>query len=128
MKISHSARPRNRSRRNSRSLPAGSEIAGTEAPGARASRAGGFASPARGRRANRSAIEVIWHHLGQVGFSRRPTAEIVSARDLQASYDTASQRRGRALDWNYGETTIGIRMTSPPPRRSGGWFEQILSV
>src|ERR1700736_49597 len=128
MKISHSASPRNRSRRNSRSPPTGIEIAGTEAAGARASRTGAFASPARGGPSIRSAIEVIWHHLGQVGFARRPGSGDSIGPGPAGKLRRASQRRGRALDWNYGETTIGILTTTRPQGRPGDWFGEILSI
>src|ERR1700716_2849167 len=64
MKISHSARPRNRSSRNSRSPPAGNEMAGTEAAAADAgSCVIASAGPASGGPAIRSAMDVIWHRL-----------------------------------------------------------------
>src|ERR1700737_2739377 len=71
MKISQSASPRNRSTRSSRSLPIGSEMAGTETAGAgAASLAIASAASARGGPAIRSAMDVIWHRLEQVGFRR----------------------------------------------------------
>src|ERR1700730_12014264 len=63
MKISHSASPRNRSSRSSRSPPTGNEIAGNEAAAAAASRAIASVGPASGGPATRSAMVVIWHRL-----------------------------------------------------------------
>src|SRR3981081_3243256 len=86
MKISHSASPRNRSSRNSRSPPVGNVIAGAVAagPGPRAITS---ASAASGGPAIRSAMDVIWHPVwaGRL-YVFCATADIVSARELQASY------------------------------------------
>src|ERR1700730_4462833 len=93
MKISHSASPRNRSSRSSRSPPAGNKIAGTDAADAAAvSRTTASAAPASGGPAIRSAIDVIWHRFStgrlytlarQEG--TRQEGKSVSARELHAS-------------------------------------------
>src|ERR1700739_1657273 len=109
MKISHSARPRNRSRRSSRSPLTGTEMAGAAATGAVAgSPAITSVAPASGDPAIRSAIDVIWHRLEQVG--QRPAGHERSYRPPSRKQVTSRSLHGRALSRNYVETTIGARM------------------
>src|SRR3954449_4535818 len=66
MKISHSAKPRNRSSRNSRSPTAGKVIAGAAVLGASvasAAGAGAAMAPGADGPGRRSAIDVIRHHV-----------------------------------------------------------------
>src|ERR1035438_9667921 len=95
MKIIHSARPRNRSSRNSRSPPAETAVAGGDkaadadaAPGAIVS-----AVPARGGSAIRSATDVIWHRLDKPAL-RGAGAIRRSLTALQASCE-GLRHRGR---------------------------------
>src|SRR6266581_1573842 len=99
MKISHSAMPRNRSSRSSRSPAAGSETAGTETAGA-ASRAIASAVPAGGGPAIRSAMDVIWHRF-EVGFTR-----LHDAKDNIGPHVASKPGKGlgrRAVGRNYVE-------------------------
>src|SRR6476620_2341226 len=103
MKISHSASPRNRSSRSSRSPPTGIEMAGTAAGAIVASGAIVSASPARGGPEIRSAMDVIWHRV-EVG----PQRQIVSVRYLQAIYVGAARTHVRLEvcrneDWNVND-------------------------
>src|ERR1700739_2706403 len=121
MKISHSARPRNRSSRSSRSPLTGTEMAGAAATGAVAdSPAITSVAPASGGPAIRSAIDVIWHRLEQVG--QRPAGHERSYRPPRLKQVTSRRLHGCALSRNYVETTIGARMAgrrTMPPR---DWF------
>src|ERR1035437_831605 len=146
MKISHSAMPRNRSSRSSRSPPTGSEMAGAKAAGAgAASSAIASAAPARGGPAIRSAMDVIWHRswavllgnsLGQVGLTRLhhrkdSIGTRVASKLRRVSLRRVSGPRGRALGRNYVETTIGTGTRWPPPGPGGrlvpsGLFDMML--
>src|SRR5437868_14136785 len=108
MKISHSASPRNRSSRNSRSAPTGSRTPGSDAAGAVAvSRAIAPALPASGGPKIRSAMDVIWHRLG-LG----PRRKIVSVRNLQAKICGGPGGRafGPELCWNDESPAIWFRL------------------
>src|SRR3954470_14021635 len=106
MKISHSASPRNRSSRNSRSPTAGSVIAGADTTIASSLASADFASlaacPAIG-----SAIDVIRHR-----FSASRTFAVAGKDNIgpQIAHKiwTADRAglRGCALERNYVETTM----------------------
>src|ERR1700730_8983018 len=85
MKISHSASPRNRSSRSSRSPTTGNEIADAATAGAVTfSRTTGSVAPARGGEATRSAMDVIRHRLVAGVARRHYSFKILSVRGLQA--------------------------------------------
>src|SRR5206468_605600 len=77
MKISHSANPRNRSRRNSRSPATGSVIAGAEATAALLS--------LRGVPATGSAMDDIWHRWFSL-YACTVRGKIISAHNLHTRY------------------------------------------
>src|ERR1700733_6104357 len=120
MKISHSARPRNRSSRSSRSPLTGTEIAGAAAAAGAVAGSPAIMSvaPASGGPAIRSAIDVIWHRLEQVG--QRPAEHERSFRSPSRKRVTSRRLHGCALGRNYVETTIGATMAGkramPTPR------------
>src|SRR5882672_8227779 len=126
MKISHSAMPRNRSSRSSRSPPAAIAIAGVSATGAvaAAARALASAAPASGGPAIRSAIDVIWHRLGGRPYApARPEDDIGRYyRPRRGKQDTRQEPRGCALGRNYVETTMNVNAGNARRWRRGDWF------
>src|SRR5664279_1817961 len=96
MKISHSARPRNRSIRNSRS-PAGSETADIETT-AGAGLAAAPATSAGGGAATRSAVDTISPRVEKIGLRVQTRPGIIQAPALHANFggfDFRAARRGR---------------------------------
>src|SRR4051794_3495602 len=109
MKISHSASPRNRSSRSSRSPPTGIEMAVDETVRADA------ASPAIASAVSasldpeiRSAMDVIWHHfeVGSCACSIRKIASADTTSPRVASKIAGLWPRQCALGRNYVETAI----------------------
>src|SRR6185503_2870960 len=95
-KISHSAMPRNRSSRSSRSPATGSVIAGAETAAASVFAWLALVSP-RGVPAIGSAMDVIWHRLA-VGHSRlRRPRTIISARKLHTRHANRYEPGRRAV-------------------------------
>src|SRR6185437_1701490 len=122
MKISHSASPRNRSSRNSRSETGGDEIvgAGPIGNGARAS----SASSARAGPEIRSATEVIGNRLSRGGREKnreRICRPMYRSRHRKPSYGEPGQdlfgrpvllnHAPRALRGNCGQTTVNRAAT-----------------
>src|SRR5476651_2454534 len=92
MKISHSASPRNRSSRNSRSVPAtGNEIAGADG----VARATSSTAPAMEDPATESATDVIWHRLNRVFPATKDRIGSQVASHLQGRIASQITRRNR---------------------------------
>src|SRR3954451_22607099 len=127
MKISHSARPRNRSSRNSRSPTAGNAIAGADGTAAASPLAAADVTlalaPSSGVPAIGSAMDVIWHRLDSWALRAGPDRNR-SYRPATCTQDTPGigpAVRSGALERNYVETAMKGRATGP----SGDWFHQL---
>src|SRR6266702_1292919 len=117
MKISHSAKPRNRSSRNSRSPAAGSTIAGAAV--AAASSSAPLAST--GGPAIGSAIDVIRHRVGKRTFAPTPVENDNIGPQLADNIQRLGRRR-RALEWNYVKTAMEMTAGWTLAGIAANWF------
>src|SRR5215211_454801 len=108
MKISHSASPRNRSSRSSRSPAAGSVIAGADVTGA-ASRAAATPASFGGAPSSRSAMDVISYRLGQLPsceYGRTVRKDNIGPLVASNTEARTGATAARALGRNYVQTAI----------------------